>query len=92
MVPSVLISWSIEERANEYFAWLLALGAAMLGVFVAFDIILFYIFFELTLVPLFFPLMLTKSGKFTVELTATDLVSKKKKTITYPLTVVDPPK
>jgi NADH-quinone oxidoreductase subunit M len=55
MVPSVLISWeAITERANEYYAWLLALGTGMLGVFVSFDIILFYVFFELTLVPLFF--------------------------------------
>jgi NADH-quinone oxidoreductase subunit M len=55
MVAAVLISWvSIEERVNEYYAWLLALGTAMLGVFVAFDIVLFYVFFELTLVPLFF--------------------------------------
>ena len=55
MVPSVLISWNaIQERANEYYAWLLALGTGMLGVFLAFDIILFYVFFELTLVPLFF--------------------------------------
>ena len=55
MVPAVLISWtSIEERVPEYFAWLLALETGMLGVFLAFDIILFYVFFELTLVPLFF--------------------------------------
>ncbi len=55
MVPSVLISWhAITERANEYYAWLLLLGTGMLGVFLSFDVILFYIFFELTLVPLFF--------------------------------------
>ncbi|MCS7045204.1 MAG: NADH-quinone oxidoreductase subunit M [Gemmataceae bacterium] len=55
MVSAVLISWpSIQERVPEYYAWLLALGAGMTGVFLAFDIILFYIFFELTLVPLFF--------------------------------------
>src|SRR5207237_10826777 len=55
MVAGVLISWeSITDRANEYYAWLMALGAAMLGVFLAFDIVLFYVFFELTLVPLFF--------------------------------------
>lgn len=51
---TVLISWNVEERVNEYFAWLLALKTAMLGVFVAFDIVLFYIFFEATLIPLFF--------------------------------------
>lgn len=55
MVPSVLISWTaITERVNEFYAWLLLLEVGMLGVFVAFDIILFYVFFELTLVPLFF--------------------------------------
>jgi NADH-quinone oxidoreductase subunit M len=55
MVSAVLISWtSVTERVNEYYAWLLALGAGMVGVFLAFDVILFYVFFELTLVPLFF--------------------------------------
>jgi hypothetical protein len=47
---------------------------------------------QLSVVPLFFPLMLTKPGKYTVELTATDLRNMKKKTVTYPLTVVEPPK
>jgi NADH-quinone oxidoreductase subunit M len=55
MVSSVLVSWiAVEERVNEYHAWLMALGFALIGVFLAFDIILFYVFFELTLVPLFF--------------------------------------
>jgi NADH-quinone oxidoreductase subunit M len=55
MVPAVLVSWkAVTERVNEYYAWLLLLQAAMTGVFVAFDIVLFYTFFELTLVPLFF--------------------------------------
>src|SRR5262249_29132002 len=55
MVPSVLVSWTaVSERVNEYYAWLLLLQVGMMGVFVAFDIVLFYVFFELTLVPLFF--------------------------------------
>jgi NADH-quinone oxidoreductase subunit M len=55
MVSSILISWTaVQNRVNEYYAWLLILGTAMLGVFAAFDLILFYSFFELTLVPLFF--------------------------------------
>ncbi len=55
MVSSVLVSWTaITERVNEFYAWLLILQMAMIGVFVSFDIILFYVFFELTLVPLFF--------------------------------------
>jgi NADH-quinone oxidoreductase subunit M len=55
MVSGVLVSWTaIEERVNEFYAWLLLLETAMLGVFLAFDIVVFYVFFELTLVPLFF--------------------------------------
>jgi NADH-quinone oxidoreductase subunit M len=55
MVPSVLISWTaVEERTNEYYAWLLVLQTAMTGIFLSFDIILFYVFFEMSLVPLFF--------------------------------------
>jgi NADH-quinone oxidoreductase subunit M len=55
MVSAVLVSWkAIQDRVNEYYAWLLTLEVGMLGVFLAFDIILFYVFFELTLVPLFF--------------------------------------
>jgi NADH-quinone oxidoreductase subunit M len=57
MVSAVLASWNspqVHERQNEYFAWLLALETGMIGVFLAFDIILFYVFFELTLIPLFF--------------------------------------
>lgn len=55
MVSAILISWTaIQDRVNEYYAWLLALGSGMIGVFAAFDLILFYAFFELTLVPLFF--------------------------------------
>jgi NADH-quinone oxidoreductase subunit M len=55
MVSSVLISWTaITERVHEFHAWLFVLQLGMTGVFASFDIILFYVFFELTLVPLFF--------------------------------------
>lgn len=55
MLPSVLISWEhITERVNEFYAWLLALQTVMMGIFLSFDIVLFYVFFELSLVPLFF--------------------------------------
>jgi PKD repeat protein len=45
-----------------------------------------------TVVPLWFPLALTKPGKYTVELTATDTLTKKTATVTYPLVVQEPPK
>ena len=55
MLPSVLVSWKqVTQRVNEFYAWLLALQTCMIGVFLAFDIVLFYVFFELSLVPLFF--------------------------------------
>ena len=44
----------IKDRPREYYSWMLLLLAAMLGVFVTRDMLLFYIFFELTLVPMFF--------------------------------------
>src|SRR5262249_19911550 len=45
---------SIKHRQREYYAWMLALTSGMFGVFAARDLILFYIFFEFTLVPLYF--------------------------------------
>ncbi len=55
MVTCVLVSWeAIEERAPLFYAMLLLLECGCLGVFTARDIILFYIFFEFTLIPLFF--------------------------------------
>jgi len=52
---AVLISLGrVTERPAAYFAWLFALQAAVTGAFLAFDIVLFYVFFELTLVPAFF--------------------------------------
>jgi len=56
LVPlSVACSFSaIRTRVREYYAWLLALTTGMVGVFAARDVLLFYIFFEFTLVPLYF--------------------------------------
>src|SRR4051812_36802831 len=45
---------SIKEREREYYGWMMALLVAMLGVFVSRDLLLFYVFFELTLIPMFF--------------------------------------
>ena len=43
-----------QRPAPAFYALLLLLGTGMLGVFAARDIILFYVFFEFTLIPLFF--------------------------------------
>jgi NADH-quinone oxidoreductase subunit M len=54
LVPvSVLVSWkSIHDRVKEFFVLLLLLEMAMIGVFVALDMFLFYVFWEATLIPM----------------------------------------
>jgi NADH-quinone oxidoreductase subunit M len=54
-VTAVFVSWdAIRDRPVGFYVLLLVLESAMLGVFAARDLILFYVFFEFTLVPLFF--------------------------------------
>ncbi|MBI4549871.1 MAG: NADH-quinone oxidoreductase subunit M [Candidatus Omnitrophica bacterium] len=47
-------SFGIQERVKEYFALYLLLVAGMLGTFVALDLFLFYVFWEIVLVPMYF--------------------------------------
>lgn len=55
MFTSVLVSWTaIRDRPAMFYAMLMLLHAGCLGVFAARDIVVFYIFFEFTLIPLFF--------------------------------------
>ena len=55
MVLSVLGSWtSIRTRASAYYALLLVLTTGMLGVFVSLDVFLFYVMWEVMLVPMYF--------------------------------------
>jgi NADH-quinone oxidoreductase subunit M len=54
-VSSILISWeAIQDRAAEFYTCLLVLESGLIGVFVSFDLLMFYVFFEFTLIPLFF--------------------------------------
>ncbi len=50
----LIYSWIINERPKEYFALFLFLETGMLGVFTALDFFLFYIFWEISLVPMYF--------------------------------------
>ncbi|HHG86335.1 MAG TPA: NADH-quinone oxidoreductase subunit M [Bacteroidetes bacterium] len=54
MPIATLASWKIEKRVKAYFALLLLLNMAMLGCFMALDFFLFYLFYELMLLPMFF--------------------------------------
>ncbi len=51
---AIIASFHIEDRIKEYFFFFLMLETAMLGVFVSLDLFLFYVFWELTLVPMYF--------------------------------------
>lgn len=53
-LAAVLASWKIAERPGTYFALLLALQAALTGVFLAENLILFYASWESVLIPMFF--------------------------------------
>ncbi len=56
LTPIAILSafGAIDERVKEFYAFLLLLETGMLGVFVAMDLFLFYIFWEFTLVPMYF--------------------------------------
>ena len=59
---AVLISWRVELRPREYFAWLLVLETALLGVFSALDLLLFFVFWEVELIPMYFLISIWGSG------------------------------
>jgi len=50
----VLISWKVHDRVREYFAWLLLLETSILGVFCSLDLLLFFIFWEIEVIPMYF--------------------------------------
>src|ERR687898_994869 len=52
---AALSSWEyIQKREKEYYALLLFLQTAVIGVFASMDLFLFYLFFEVSLVPMYF--------------------------------------
>jgi len=62
-VVAVLVSWNVELRPKEYFSWLLVLETSLLGVFSALDLVLFFLFFELELVPMYFLISIWGTGR-----------------------------
>ncbi len=59
----VLASWKyIDRHERGFYTLLLLLQTGMTGVFAAFDVVLFYIFFELTLIPMYFIIGIWGSG------------------------------
>ncbi len=59
----VLISWKEHLRIREYFAWLLLLETSILGVFTSLDLLLFFVFWEIEIIPMYFLISVWGSGR-----------------------------
>jgi len=59
----VLISWKIDLRVREYFVWLLLLETSILGVFCSLDLLLFFVFWEIEIIPMYFLISVWGSGR-----------------------------
>jgi NADH-quinone oxidoreductase subunit M len=59
----VLISWKVDLRPKEYFAWLLLLEASILGVFCSLDLLLFFLFWEIEVIPMYFLISIWGTGR-----------------------------
>jgi len=53
-VGGILFSWNLEHRAKEFFAFYLALIGGVYGVFLSFDLLLLFVFYEIAIVPKYF--------------------------------------
>jgi NADH-quinone oxidoreductase subunit M len=53
-IAGVLFSWNIEYRAKEFFAFYLALIGGVYGVFLSFDLLLLFVFYEIAIIPKYF--------------------------------------
>ena len=62
-MAAVFASWGINHRVREYFVWLLVLQTAVMGVFTALDFVLFFLLWEMELVPMFFLISIWGSGR-----------------------------
>jgi len=60
---SVFVSWKIQLRVKEYFMWLLLLETGILGVFCSLDLLLFFLFWEVELIPMYMLISIWGSGR-----------------------------
>ena len=60
---AVLASWHVTIRVREYFVWLLILQTAVMGVFSSLDLLLFFLFWEVELVPMYMLISIWGSGR-----------------------------
>ena len=53
-ITGILFSWNIEDRAKEFFAFYLLLIGSVYGVFLSYDLFLFFVFYEIVIIPKYF--------------------------------------
>ena len=62
-IVAVFASWSVSVRMKEHFMWLLVLQGAVIGVFTSLAFFLFFLFWELELIPMFFLISIWGTGR-----------------------------
>ncbi len=62
-VIATLISFGVKLRTKEYFIWILLLETGVLGVFTSLDLILFFLFWEVELLPMYMLISIWGSGR-----------------------------
>ena len=62
-IVAVFASLSVSVRMKEHFMWLLVLQGAVIGVFTSLDFFLFFLFWELELIPMFFLISIWGTGR-----------------------------
>lgn len=62
-VVATLVSFGVELRTKEYFLWLLALETGVLGVFTSLDLMMFFLFWEVELLPMYMLISVWGSGR-----------------------------
>ena len=62
-LAAVFVSWKIKVRVREYFAWILLLETGILGVFCSLDLLLFFLFWEVELIPMYMLISIWGSGR-----------------------------
>jgi NADH-quinone oxidoreductase subunit M len=59
----VIMSWKIDFRIREHLIWLLLLETSILGVFASLDFLLFFLFWEIEIVPMYFLISIWGTGR-----------------------------
>ena len=62
-VAAILASWRIDFRVKEYFVWMLVLLSGILGVFTSLDLLMFFFFWEVELLPMYLLISIWGSGR-----------------------------